>query len=278
MADDLLAGDNADNQAAPPPADTPAEPPIDQGPPPSAVQYPEWVPGQFHAPEKRGELLQALGIDVGKQLPSERPDFIPEKFWDAEQGLQLDKLGKSYVELEKKLGAKAPPVPESYEIKLPEGVELPEGTDALTEDDVALFKELGLGNEQAQKVIDHLWAQVIPVLAEQQGVVERTKLAGMWEMKPDAPEFEQRRAAVREWAESNLPHEVVDNLRRSSSGVHALWVMMQNKVAPGGAPAPSTKTDAEIQAMMDDPRYWQEGQDAYRAEVEAAVRARAKRG
>lgn len=274
MSDDLLAGgDTPDNQA---PETTPD---VNPGPPPANSQYPEWVPAEYHAPDKRGELLQALSIDLGKQLPTERPDFIPEKFWDPEHGLQLDKLGKSYGELEKKLGSKAVPVPEAYEVKLPEGVELPDG-EALSEADVELFKELGLGNEQAQKLVDHFWSQVMPMLAEQQTELETTKLASAWgfEIGDEGPpaEFRQRLGAVRQWAESNLPKDVVDHLRKSASGVQALWSMMQNKVAPANASGMvSGKSDAELQAMVNDDRYWDPGNEAFRQEVQKEIQRRA---
>lgn len=279
MSDDLLAGgEAADNQTP----ETPTDDGIDHGPPPATAQYPEWVPPEFHAPEKRAELLQALSIDTGKQLPTERPENLPEKFWDDERGLQLDKLVKSYGELEKKLGTKAAPVPEAYEVKLPDGVELPDG-EPLSEADVELFKELGLGNEQAQKLVDHFWSQVMPMVAEQQTNLEITKLAAAWnfEVGDEGPpaEFKERLGAVRQWAESNLPKEVVDNLRKSASGVQALWAMMQNKVAPantnGGV---SSKTDAELQAMVNDPRYWDPANDAYRQSVQAEFERRAGRG
>lgn len=45
-----------------------------------------------------------------KDEPKERPDHIPEKFWDAEKGeVRVDELAKSYAELEKKNAQKPAP-------------------------------------------------------------------------------------------------------------------------------------------------------------------------
>ena len=52
---------------------------------------------------------------------SSRPDYLPEKFWDAEASApRIETLAKSYGELEKKLGAKP-------EARAPETYELPNG-------------------------------------------------------------------------------------------------------------------------------------------------------
>lgn len=284
MSDDLLAGDSADNQDAPLPEEqTPetqqaAEDDFVKGPEPSGVRYPDWVPGEYHDPAKRGELFNALGLKEGQVLPGERPDYVPEKFWN-DNGLALDKFAKSYTELEKKLGGKAPDKPEppeTYEVKPPEGVDLGEDGEFLSEEDVALFKELGLDNDGAQKVADHYWSQVLPVLAEKQTELETQKLSADWKVKPDSDEFKQRLGQVRQWAESNLPEDVVGHLRKSASGVQALWSMMQNKVAPASTDGGqlSGKTDEELQAMVNDDRYHDPSNEAYRAQVQQEFQKR----
>lgn len=280
MSDDLLAEGAApdDNQAAEAP--TGEEAPtlqqdgdtLDKGPPASDVQYPQWVPSEFQAPEKRGELFNALGLKEGQVLPSERPDFVPEKFW-TDNGLALDKFAKSYTELEKKLGSKAPEKgepPESYEVKPPEGVDLGEDGEFLSEEDVALFKDLGLDNDGAQKVADHYWNQVVPMLAEKQTELETQKLSTDWNVKPDSDEFKQRLGEVRQWAESNLPEEVTGHLRKSASGVQALWSMMQNKVAPATSDGSGVqaKTDAELQQMINSDAYWDPANEHTRRQVQ----------
>jgi len=62
---------------------------------------------------------------------TERPDSIPEKFWDAEKGeVRVDDLAKSYGELSALLGKPKSRAPESY--TLPEG----KGVDQLLTEDM----------------------------------------------------------------------------------------------------------------------------------------------
>ena len=242
MADeDLLAGgeapDNqgtADGQQAAP-SDTGDT--VDQGPPPSDVQYPEWVPPEYQAPEKRQELLDALGVKTGAMLPSEKPDFVPDKFWKEGEGLQLESMAKSYAEAERKLHEKIPEPPEEYDIKPPEGVELDDDTPMLGDDDKKVFRELGLDNESAQKLTNHFYESILPVISEANAKTELANLAASWEMKPgengEMPaEFKQRLGKVKDWADKNLPTEVTQHLRSSAAGVQALYGMMQQNVAP----------------------------------------------
>ncbi|TVR99835.1 MAG: hypothetical protein EA406_02210 [Rhodospirillales bacterium] len=264
MADDLLADGEevVENQE---PQDT-----VDAGPAPSSVQYPDWVPSEFHAAEKRGELLDALGVKTSAEVPTDRPDWLPEKFWKDGEGPQYDKLATSYSELEKKLHEKRPQPPEQYEVKLPEGVEL-EDPDApvLSEADVELFKELGLDNDAAQKVTDHFWNNVMPVLAEKNGQIELERLSGAWGFEgTDQSEFRQRLGATKQWAEQNLPQEVVQHLRSSAAGVQALYGMMKNRTtAPNtaGATPPDLK---KLQDIINSEEYWAEGNEGLREQVQ----------
>lgn len=273
--EDLLAGgESPENQEAP---DQPQA--IDEGPPPSQVQMPDWVPSEYHDPAKRDELLSALGVEAKHQPITERPDYLPEKFWKEGEGPQIDSLAKSYTELEKKLGESGKIPPESYEIRPPEGVQTKEGESLLTEEDTALFKELGLNNDQAQQVFDHYWENVLPTLLEERAQSQHATLASQWGMTPGdngemPPEYKQRLGSIAQWAEKNLPEESVKALRTSASGIRAMWEMMQAKVAlPGGEGAKSGPDQAEVQKLISSDEYWQDGPvgDAVRAKVAQAT-------
>ena len=67
----------------------------------------------------------------------------------------LDEASEAEVKLDKDgkpIAAEAKVVPEKYAFKLPEGLTLDEAKLAIVE---PLFKELGLSNEQAQKLVDY---------------------------------------------------------------------------------------------------------------------------
>lgn len=61
--------------------------------------------------EATAQVVDGAGGEGGDSKP-QRPEHIPEKFWDAEKGeVNVDAMAKSYAELEKKGAAKAPTAP-----------------------------------------------------------------------------------------------------------------------------------------------------------------------
>jgi hypothetical protein len=277
MADeDLLAGapPSDDNQ---PPADDqtpPAGAELDAGPPPSDVKYPDWVPSDLHAPEKRQELLDALGVKPGSDVPSERPEFLPEKFWKDGEGPQLEAMSKSYSELERKLHESGKLPPETYEVKPPEGLDLPDDAPMLGDEDMEVFRELGLDNAGAQKLTDHFYKTILPVIGQAKAETELATLAGNWDMKVgeggELPtEMKQRLGKIRDWADKNLPGEVSQHLRKSASGIQALYGMMQQGLAmPGSDTGGSGRSREELEQIMASDDYWNESNEALRKEVD----------
>lgn len=213
-----------------------------------------------------GERVAADGTVIGPaETPKpegDRPEWLPEKFKKPED------LAKSYKELERKLGERSQPaIPEKYELKLGDNpVELEEG-------DVEFFKSQKLTNEQAQAILEYTVEQLVPEMQKMSLEVESTKLASGWNMEPDAPAFRERLGKLNEWASKNLPEEAVTNLRQTAQGVQALWAMMQAGASAGnpGASAPTSgKSKAELQSMVNDPRYWTD--EGFREQVEAEFR------
>jgi hypothetical protein len=62
--------------------------------------------------EQPQDEMQSSDDDDG---PLERPDYYPAKFWD-EDGPDVEKLAKSYAELEKKFKSGKHKAPEQYDI------------------------------------------------------------------------------------------------------------------------------------------------------------------
>lgn len=191
-----------------------------------------------------------------EETTAERPEWLPEKFKSPED------LAKSYAELEKKLGERNE-IPETYELTYGDQ-QVP-----LEEDDVAFFKEVGLSNEQAQKVYAQLMDTVVPELQKARTETEVAKLSGAWNMDTDSVQFKERMSKLSAWAKNNMPEEAVSHLRSSAEGVQALWSMMQANLQTGAPPAGAggaRKTQAELQDMVKDPRYGVE--EGYTQQVE----------
>ena len=209
---------------------------------------------------EQGEQVAADGTVIGpRETPEpqgERPDWLPEKFKSPED------LAKSYTELERKLGERANPAPETYELKY-------DGETAeLTDEDVAFFKEHRLSNDQAQAMLDYTVEQVLPELHKAALEVETTKLATAWNMEADNVVFKERLGKLAEWGAQNLPAEAVESLRSSAEGVKAMWAMMQSQGSSNmQSSAPTRTSKAELHDMVKDPRYHSD--EGFRARVEA---------
>src|SRR5690625_826868 len=107
----------------------------EQGPEQASEQTPPEPtppePNQFAGVEPTPEQApEPASPEQTPGTPHARPDDIPEQFWDAEKGeVRIPQLVKSWKEATKKFREKNEP-PEEYDLQLPEGV------DALGEDDI----------------------------------------------------------------------------------------------------------------------------------------------
>ena len=211
--------------------------------------------------------------------PAARPDFVPEKFWDAEKGTpRLEDTFKSYTELEKKFGAKnetlkaqalaeheaarlagRPETPDAYAPALPDTYA--EMGIAIAPDDpmVAFWRaqshEMGLSNEAFNKGIQSYVDASIkarPNADEEMGRLGDTA--------------RQRTDAVGRWASRNFADEqlaAIQGIATTAAGVEALERLMSMAGEGGGRPGREgtsmtfdTVTQDDLQAMVDDPRYW----------------------
>lgn len=254
-AEDAPADENVDTTTEAQ-DDAPADTEVEQGTPPSEVAMPEWVPAEYHDPDKRGELLEKLGVKLS-ETGEARPEWLPEKFKSPEQ------LAKSYQDLERKLSGKTQ-VPETYDLKLPEGTEL-------ADEDVAAFKEAGLDNQTAQKVVDYFHNNLVPQLVAERTEQETKDLASKWNMLGsdgaiDNEALSTRVATVKAWADKNVPESVVKELSRSASGVQTLYNLMESGAPTPGAPGAAARSNSMSQDQIDEivnsDKYWQD--ESYR--------------
>lgn len=152
-------------------------------------------------------------------------------------------------------------VPEAYDLKL--------GDEAvtLTTEEAQIFKDLGLTNDNAQKLVQFFADKIAPDLAQAHHEVETTRLMQQWGIQ-DKALLTERIDALRSWGDKTLPPALVKELGRTASGITALYSMMQSGAAPAAANAAQpAATREQLQSMVNDPRYW-DGDPAYRKQVE----------
>jgi len=201
-------------------------------------------------PEAQEELVNT------PENPDARPDWLPEKFKSPEE------LVKAYNEMGAKIREKVEP-PEQYELTDLDGQQV-----ELTEKDVEAYKEAGLTNDQAQKLMKYFYEAVVPDLIEAKVGVEKDRLAMEWGVKPDSNEFTQQLANVKAWANQNLPDSLVTELSRTASGVASIAKLMEQGAQVHMATGqPNSRPDkSELQNLMNDERYWK-GDEEYRKYV-----------
>lgn len=214
-----------------------------------------------------------------------RPDYIPEKFWDAEKGtVRVEALARSYRELESKLGRMValpkderdaaaiarlrralgwPERPEEYDLR----------PDPAIGRDFELEQRLhaaGFTQEQAQLVYDLAAERLLPAVAEAVGELEAARERAELEAHFGGREaFAQIARQIRAWAERHLEPEEYRALACSARGVLALHAMMRSdepEIA-GSHDDAGPLTERDLQEMMRDPRYWRDRDPEFVARV-----------
>lgn len=193
--------------------------------------------------------------------PGNRPDGLPEKFWDAEKGeIRLDALVKSYIELEKKLGSVGSrPVPGR-----PEDYQITSKSEFLGADQEVnrLLHDAGFTQEQVQLVYDIASERLMPLVGE---------IAALFEAQSQIDrlqnEFggEQRwREIARQldaWGRKHLPQRICEALSTTYEGVLAMYRMMtgdEPELRGSGQGGEALLNDGALKQLMRDPRYWRD--------------------
>lgn len=217
----------------------------------------------------------------------ERPEGVPEKFWDPEAGaLRTDALLKSYLELERKLGSMVAMPTDEADLasnqRLRRMLGVPDSADEyrietsseLLEPDStvnARLLEAGFNQRQAQLVYELAEDYVLPLIGDAMSEMEATRdverLAAQFGGK-DAWQTTARQ--IKTWGDANLPPEVMGVLASSYDGVLAMHQMMQARepsVVHESEGAGAKPSETELTRMMRDPRYWRDRDPAFVAEV-----------
>ncbi|MDI3306914.1 MAG: hypothetical protein QJR07_07395 [Acetobacteraceae bacterium] len=218
-------------------------------------------------------LLQTPSAEPGKATA--RPADVPKKFWDAETGtLRVDALLKSYRELERRLSQRAAPpaadaTPEDLQ-RFRQAMGIPETPDGycinaphdLCCSDPEVNRRLHAAhftNDQAQLVYDLAAERLLPLIAEAAAQFEADRQREKLHAHFGGEErFRQVAAQLAAWGRAKLPAPVFEALSSTAEGVLALEQMMR-KEEPGlsrEAAPPAAASEAELRAMMRDPRYW----------------------
>jgi len=129
--------------------------------------------------EQPQDEMQSSDDDDG---PLERPEYYPAKFWD-EDGPDVEKLAKSYAELEKKFKSGKHKAPEQYDISslADQGLDSDDPT-------VAVYQDWAKENGISQDAFEDLAGRVLSMAKDEQESVQYDQRAEMEKLGSNASE------------------------------------------------------------------------------------------
>lgn len=214
--------------------------------------------GAGAAPDNAG--AQPGGDGAAPQKP-DRPDYIPEKFWDGAAGApRLEELGKSHADLERRWHERNGAVPDDY--KLPDSFKGFE--DQIAPAQLKALKEAAKAEGYSQAGFDGLMRSIFGDPGEARRELEQVY----------GDKLDETLEAVRLFAGTLGEHEEAVRVMCSFPGGIKLlddWRKASAEgVLPGqpGEAAGGKKTHEDLRKQMQDPRYWREKDPAFIAEVE----------
>ena len=193
-------------------------------------------------------------------IKEENETPVPEKFLDKDGNVNVNDLAKSYVALEKKLGAPKEGIPadaKGYKINLKNPL--------MTVDEKInerLFA-LGLTNEQVQGVYDIAADIIIPqIRAMTEQISADKELQALEKEFGGAERFNEIARQLSAWGEKNLDANTFNTLATSKDGIMTLYRMMQEKqeapVMAGKSTLNAKDDEMTLRRLMQDPKYWKE--------------------
>jgi hypothetical protein len=214
-----------------------------------------------------------VATDSQEQPVVAKPEFVQDKFWDAERKeVNLENLASSYNALEKKLGSrtedlskqirtdleqeKLSKTPEEYKVNLPE---LPENVDVTVSDDMELVqwwkdtaKQNGLSQEQFDQGVNAFVNNAVATLPDVNAEME--KLGDNAKERIEASEL---------WSKKNLSPESYSTFSSLAATAEGVKVIEEIMKLTKDSPIPTTPTQVsvtpnedDLKSMLQDPRYW----------------------
>lgn len=211
--------------------------------------------------------------DAQEQPASDKPEFVQDKFWNADRKeVNLENLASSYNALEKKLGSRTEDLskqirtdleqeklgktPEEYKVNLPE---LPENVDVSVSDDMEIVqwwkdtaKKNGLSQDQFDEGVNAFVNNAMATLPDINGEME--KLGDNAKERIEAGEL---------WSKKNLSPESYNTFSSLAATADGVKVIEEIMKLTKDSPIPTTPTQVsvtpnedDLKSMLQDPRYW----------------------
>ena len=207
-------------------------------------------------PVAEPESIPHRAEDVQAKIP-DRPDYVPEKFWNKEEGKTREKeVFKSLSELEKKFSQGQHKAPENYDDKI-----LVDAGYQKDDDIVGAYTEWAKENKISQKAYDDLAAKIIGMAGEREQEVKYNSQEEMEKLGPNGKEIVKQNL---EWLEGMERKEVFSEEKVEAIkmfGTTAIGnlvirdfrqLMGDNRPLPIVVAEDTNETDEEFRSRMDE--------------------------
>jgi hypothetical protein len=224
---------------------------------------PEGLLADMDASDEDGKTPAEEPDHIDKAASGEKPEWLPDKFWDDDAGPDYEALAKSQNELYKKLrsGKHLTPDEGEYDLKFIDE-RIPEDDDLLTR-----FKTIATDRGLTQDDFEQIVGMVLETMPEDKEAPEE-KFDREAEVAKLGPKGEEILTGIEKWGEYLVEKDVWtdDDYKElqiwggTAEGVRALTRLRQfygEKTIPVHAvpDGDAALTDGELQSMMADPRY-----------------------
>jgi len=195
---------------------------------------------------------EAAATDDAEAL--ERPDYYPEKFWN-DDGPDVEKLAKSYAELEKKFKSGKHKAPEKYDVS---GLS-DQGLDA-DDPTVAVYQDWAKENGISQDAFEDLAGRVLGLSQQEQESVEINQRNEIQKLGKNAQEKIQM--VERSLMKASLTNSERDSLAQSLNNADSINAFVKYHQSLTNENIPITPavnqpdmTRADLEVAIADPRW-----------------------
>ena len=211
-------------------------------------ENPQEAPIAIHEQPKE----EAAATDDAEAL--ERPDYYPEKFWN-DDGPDVEKLAKSYAELEKKFKSGKHKAPEKYDVS---GLS-DQGLDA-DDPTVAVYQDWAKENGISQDAFEDLAGRVLGLSQQEQESVEINQRNEIQKLGKNAQEKIQM--VERSLMKASLTNSERDSLAQSLNNADSINAFVKYHQSLTNENIPITPavnqpdmTRADLEVAIADPRW-----------------------
>jgi hypothetical protein len=224
-------------------------------------ETPQEAPMSIHEPDPSA----ALKSSAETAPVSERPDYIPAKFW-GEKGADVEKLAKSYIELEKQFKSGKHKSPDKYDINtlVDQGLN---GEDPV----INVFQEWAKENGVSQAAFEDITSKVLGISkqeAEAEDINHRAEMEKLGERAQEKIQMTER--LLMKAPLNNSEREAIAQGLNSADAINAFIKYHQSLTNEGIPVTPAVNspeiTREDLESAIADPRWKTDA--AFRTRVE----------